>query len=71
MGQSQLQDYRFGQIFRRTFWTVDGFLDVSHRRSQFAAIRFAIRSQRFKIARFELQGQKRFELLLRHFYFYT
>ena len=43
-------------------------LDVLNRGSRFAAIRIAVGSQRFQIARFESQGQKPFELLLRLYY---
>ena len=39
-------------------------LDVVNRASRFAAIRVATGSQRFQIARFELQGQSPFESLL-------
>ena len=44
-------------------------IDVSNRRSWFAAIQIAISSQRFKIARSESQGQKPFESLFRLYYF--
>ena len=47
----------------------DPFLDVSNRRSRFAAIRIAIGPQRFRISRFELQGRKPLESLLRLYYF--
>ena len=46
-------------------------LDVSNRRSRFAIIRIATGSQRFKIARFESQGQQPFESLLRLYYVFT
>ena len=44
-------------------------VDVLNRRLRFAAIRIATGSQRFQIARFETQGQKLFESLLRLYYF--
>ena len=45
-------------------------LEVSNRRSQFATIRIAIGSQRFKIARFESQPQNPFDSLWCLYYFF-
>ena len=45
-------------------------LDLLNRGSRFATIRMATSSQRFQIARFESQGQKPFESLLRLLYYF-